>query len=80
MTCCWCRVWDDGNELLFSDHLEEQVCVCVCVHVCVRGCMCVHMCASTSSPSHTLSQSDIGSITGTNVTIVGTEDEYFRWW
>jgi RNA recognition motif-containing protein len=38
------QVWDDGNELLFSDHLEEE--------------------------------QDIGSITGTVVTIVGSETEY----
>jgi RNA recognition motif-containing protein len=38
------QMWDDGNELLFSDHKEDE--------------------------------QDIGSITGTMVTIVGSEAEY----
>lgn len=38
------HVWNDGNELLFSDHVEEE--------------------------------QDIGSITGINVTIVDSEEQY----
>jgi RNA recognition motif-containing protein len=40
------KVWDDGNELFFSDHAEEEL--------------------------------EIGCITGTSVTVVGTEEEYFK--
>lgn len=40
------RIWDDGNEILFSDHQEEEL--------------------------------EIGCITGTNVTIASSEDDYFK--
>ena len=39
------QMWGDGNELLFSDHKEQEVRVCVCMHACAvvfmvgwRGC------------------------------------------